>query len=142
MQFRILPPPTMAAMDSGVRHVPEWLPHGDGDMDALRPKDMEKMLSVLRAMIQAEETGEYEDAEIVCSGRECWLGLDKVASRTVDRLLGCMAISDISDDRRTQRYVINGTGRAIVEDPSVADAVVEALRRGGAFDERGRPIID
>lgn len=100
----------------------------------------DSMLLALRGMIAAEKAEAFEDAEIVCSARECWLGDTVVASRTVDRLLEARAISDVSEGAQTRRYALNGTGRAISIDPKVADDILAAIRRGGAFDETGKPI--
>lgn len=102
----------------------------------------ENMLLVLGRMISAEASGAFEDAEIICSARECWLGETVVAARTVERLLRARAISDVSEGAQTRRYVINGTGRAISKDPKVADDILAAIARGGAFDEIGRTISD
>lgn len=106
-----------------------------------RPFVTDNMLRILRTMAAAEEAGEWEDAELVCDrGREWWLGSEIVAARTVDRLLTCLAISDRSDGGSVRRFGLNGTGKAIIEDPSVAEAVMTAMRTGGAFDSRGRPL--
>lgn len=51
------------------------------------------MLSVLRRMSDAEAADNLEDAEIVCDGRSCWLGTDRIARKTVDGLLCFVAIS-------------------------------------------------
>jgi hypothetical protein len=102
----------------------------------------DNMLRVLRTMKAAEDAGDWEEAELVRDGgREWWLGYETVAPRTVERLVTCMAVSDRSDEGKVRRLALNGTGKAILEDPLVAEAVMTALRTGGAFDERGRPIV-
>lgn len=99
------------------------------------------MLRVLRTMSSAEEAEEWEDAELVSvGGRKWWLGFETVSRRVVERLIQCRAISDRSEERGMQRFGINGTGRAIIEDPSVAEAVMAAMLTGGSFDDRGRPL--
>ncbi|WP_327210003.1 hypothetical protein [Rhizobium leguminosarum] len=101
----------------------------------------DNMLRVLRAMAAAEEAEEWEDGELVSDGdRQWWLGLDVVAARTVDRLLACRAVSDRSEGAATLRLGLNGTGRAIIDDPTVAEAIMEAIRKGGSFDDCGRPL--
>lgn len=99
------------------------------------------MLLVLKTMAAAEEAGEWEDAELVSDGgRKWWLGVETVSRRVVERLLQCRAISDRSEERGMYRFALNGTGRAIIDDPSVAEAVMAAMLTGGSFDDRGRPL--
>jgi hypothetical protein len=106
-----------------------------------RPFVTDNMLRVLRTMAAAEEAEEWEDGELVSDGgRQWWLGLDIVAPRTVERLLACRAVSDRSEGSKVQRLGLNGTGRAIIDDPSVAEAVMAAIRTGGSFDDQGRPL--
>ena len=105
-----------------------------------RPFVTDNMTLALRRMADAEAAELFEDAEIVCSGRDCWIGDHPVASRTVDRLLTAFAISDVSEGAKTRRYVINGTGRAILADPLVAEEVMKAALTGGAFDAEGKRL--
>lgn len=97
-------------------------------------------IEVLVAMAGAEDRGEYEDAEIVCSGFECWLGLERVSRRTVTNLLRHACVSDQSDGGLAERYVLTGTGRASIHDPECAERVLQAVMEGRNVDERGFPV--
>jgi hypothetical protein len=99
-----------------------------------------KALEILRTMVAAEKEGEYEDSEIVVEGRARWLGVDKVPGKVLDELVRLVAVSEVSEPGSLLRYTVNGTGKAIVGDPSVADRVAKALLGGGAFDERGDAV--
>jgi hypothetical protein len=99
-----------------------------------------KAEDVLKAMAAALDAEDYDEAELVVDGRSTWLGYEKVPRRVVIELLEVVAIRDISDGGKLQRYVISGTGRAILEDPETAFRVMSALMRGIPVDERGHPI--
>lgn len=46
----------------------------------------------LAEMREAEVADNHEDAEIVCDGGECWLGLRRVNRNTVNALLEVLAV--------------------------------------------------
>lgn len=101
----------------------------------------ERAREVLEHLVRAEKAEDWDEAEIVCDGLVCYLGYDtKISRRTVSNLLRHVAISQTSNPGETQRYAINGTGRAILDDPTVADRIVENMMRGIACDHYGRPI--
>lgn len=100
----------------------------------------ERQRKVLSTMIAAEEAEAYDEAEIVCDGASCYLGLDRISRRTVEGLLRCVAISMASEPGSLERYVITETGRLIEKDPAVAARVAAAMLSGGAFDAGGNPI--
>lgn len=95
---------------------------------------------MLRQMKAAEEREEWEDAELVCDGFDCWLGLDKFSRKTVNVLLRCTAITLVSEPGSSERFTISATGRAILEDPTVADRVFKALISRTPCDEFGNPL--
>ncbi|MBY3157188.1 hypothetical protein HFO56_33225 [Rhizobium laguerreae] len=99
-----------------------------------------RAVKVLRTMIEAENAGEYDEAEIVCEGRTCWLGVERLSRKMINSLVQHVAISHVSEPGSLERYTINGTGRKIAEDPSVADRVLKGLLRGEAMDETGAAI--
>jgi len=99
-----------------------------------------RSLEILAEMDAAEKREDWEDSEIVCSGIDCWLGLTKVSRRTVDALLRHLAVSYAAEPGATERYVLSGTGRAILADPSVADRIVAAVLAGKPVDAQGNPI--
>ena len=59
-----------------------------------------------------------DDGELVYEQGECWLGLERVASRTLFALLRACAISQdgegLSGDGKLERYRINETGRRLI----------------------------
>lgn len=59
-----------------------------------------------------------DDGELVYERGEAWLGLDRVAPRTVFALLRACAISlegdSMGGDGRLERYRINETGRRLI----------------------------
>lgn len=57
-----------------------------------------------------------EDGEIVCEGIEAWIGLERVSMRTVHALLQLCALSNQDNDHRVRRYVINETGKNLLDD--------------------------
>jgi hypothetical protein len=96
----------------------------------------------LREMSDAATRGDYEGAEIVCGGKECWLGDRRVQRRTVIWLLRMMAISDRSEEGAAlERYCINDTGRAILRRPALVGDINRALVAGGAFRIENDQII-
>ena len=92
-----------------------------------------KALALLRAMDQAELAGNFEDAEIVVDGRSAFLGLDPVPGKIIIELLSVMSISDRSDGGSLMRYAINGPGRDICADPSLASRIQLAIAEGKPF---------
>lgn len=99
-----------------------------------------RAIEVLKIMIAAEAAGDHDEAEIVCEGRACWLGTERLTRKLVDSLVVHVAVSHVSEPGALERYVINGTGRRIAEDPTVADSVLKALAAGRASDEVGNPL--
>lgn len=99
-----------------------------------------RAIEVLKTMIEAERAGEYDEAEIVCEGRTCWLGVERLSRKMVDSLVQHVAISYVSEPGSLERYTINGSGRKIAEDPSIADRIVAGLLRGEAMDETGNAL--
>lgn len=84
------------------------------------------MLNVLRKMNDAEVADNLEDAEIVCDGNACWLGLDRIARKTVDGLLCFVAITLEEMGVKVERYTLNGTGKMLLRHPEKADEVMAA----------------
>jgi len=81
--------------------------------------------------------------EAVLEGGTAWVGYDhKTSPRTIHRLLRYMALSNVSDDDRgLQRYVINGTGRAYLQRPELADEVLAAVLAGQPFTLQGGQVV-
>ncbi len=90
------------------------------------------MKLALQDLDQAEREDRLEDAEIVCDGIECWLGLRRVSYRTVKSLLRLTALS-FSDLGGGQHYTLNETGRELLKRPELAHDVRLAIFRGKPF---------
>lgn len=97
---------------------------------------------VLEIMAECSVVDEEYEPEIVVEGRGCWLGMQRIAYRTFEQLLLCVAIKDVSDVKGSvQRYAINDTGKAIYRRPALEDEVRRALRTGGSFTIRDDHLI-
>jgi hypothetical protein len=85
---------------------------------------------------------QYPDNEIVCDGRECWLGPSRTSWRLVNALLGMTAVSDVSDEGGgCRRFTINETGTHILADESQIQAVATALLKGGAWTWKDGKLV-
>lgn len=91
------------------------------------------MLRVLEDMRAAEETGELEDAELVCDGRECWRGDHKTSRATVTRLLQLTLVSSSNWSGGSEVMTLNDAGRAVLRRPDLAGELAAALQQGAPF---------
>lgn len=87
----------------------------------------------LMEMQQKQDRGRHSGAEIVCDGRQCWLGGCRVSTATVRSLLRLVAISEEETSPGVFRYTINDCGRALLKDESNARRVLGALAAGRPF---------
>jgi hypothetical protein len=86
----------------------------------------------LARMKTAEDADELADAEIVCEGRECWIGLTKIARRTLNELLRlCLVHDDSEQGKGVERYTLNSEGRAMVADPNYVPMIAKLLTGDG-----------
>lgn len=104
-----------------------------------------RALQILRIMAGVTETSGHLDegyeCEIVCEGASCWFGMERIRRATVDELLACMAISDVADGLKGERYGINGTGKAIARRPFLAHDVRGAVFAGRPFTIVGDEVV-
>ncbi len=85
-------------------------------------------MRVLTRLKDAEDADNLDDAEIVCDGRTCYVGLTSIAKATVNQLLRLVLISDDSDQGGgMERYSLNEEGRAMVNDPNYIPKIVPIL---------------
>ncbi len=93
------------------------------------------ILRILADPIWLEEEHAEGAPDLVCEGGVCWFGAERVRRSTVDHLIRCVAVADVSDEGKgLERYAINCTGRAIARRPELEDEVVAALSKGrGSF---------
>lgn len=96
--------------------------------------------AVLETMASEHDAGRYEEAEIVCSGIECWLGHERVSRKTVTALLTWLAIKEDESSRGVYRYTISSIGRNALKDPEIVGRVKLALAKNQRIDDMGNPI--
>lgn len=94
---------------------------------------------VLEKMRAADDAKDYDNAEIVCDGGECWLGDEKLSRRTVDELVGMVLLS-FDNLGGAEHYTLNGSARAALDDESVIMRIRAALATGTNVDDRGFPV--
>lgn len=80
------------------------------------------------------------DEEMVADGIHVWIGGERFSWRTAGDLRADMSVTDTSDGAGLRRFVINSTGRAILERPELADEITVALLSGEPFTIRGDRI--
>ena len=83
--------------------------------------------------MKAGEGGEeeFDDGELVCEGRCCWVGLDTVSRAKVYELLRLCLIRDVTDQNgKMERYTLNEEGRAMLDNPEYVPMIVGALSTG------------
>lgn len=76
------------------------------------------LVRVIRAMLDAEQRDEWEDAEIVRSGGECWCGLDRISPHTLDQGLRLCLFRSEGVGTSCERHTLNEDGRALAADPT------------------------
>ena len=85
-------------------------------MASTKNKRVPRWYVALVAMNEAEKREDYDSAELVREGRECWLGLRRFPATVVDQLNLRMAISHQGQfgQEKLERYRINETGRKLL----------------------------
>ena len=85
-------------------------------------------MRILTRLKDAEDADNMDDAEVVCEGRTCFVGLDTVSKAKVYELLRLVLISDDSEQGKgVERYSLNEEGRAMVNDPNYIPKIVPLL---------------
>ena len=80
---------------------------------------------LLRELKDAEDRDDLYDAEVVCEGRTCYVGLRNVSRATVYELLRLVLLHDDSEQGKgVERYTLNEEGRAMVDDPAYVPMIV------------------
>ena len=83
---------------------------------------------ILKKMVAADADEDYEDAELVCEGRECWLGHWRIRRAAVNELLLNCLISDRGEEKGIERFAINEDGRKAAIDRSYVNQALAARR--------------
>lgn len=73
------------------------------------------------------------EIDLVSEGTVVWLGGERLRWATLEQLVRCCAVSDTSEGGSVQRWIINGTGRAIVRRPELHPEVLNAISAGQPF---------
>ncbi len=85
---------------------------------------------ILKDLKAAEDRDDLFDAEVVCDGRSCYVGLRSVSKATVNELLRLVLICVDSDlGAGVERYSLNEEGRAILENSDYVPKIVIALAK-------------
>lgn len=82
-----------------------------------------------------------EENEIVCEGRECWIGSVRIHRSTLNKLLRLLAVRDVSDVKGLERYTINSTGQQLLKHPALEHKIPRALADGGPFQIKNGEIV-
>lgn len=90
-------------------------------------------LRALREMIDAEERGDHDAAEIVGERGSWWLAHRQVSVGTVSRLMRMTAVRESADGGLLSRLTPNSVGRFMARNPGSSAAISEALLSGEAF---------
>lgn len=73
---------------------------------------------VVKLMAAAEKADALEDAEIVCEGQSCWVGLNRTTRAVVTELLRKVLVRSEDCNGGVERYTLNSDGRRAVDDPT------------------------
>lgn len=84
-------------------------------VEAMRKSLTPRALDILDKMLVAEEADDYENAELVNSGGQVWLGEDRTSRKILDDLLcACVIRAEEEMGSKFERFTLNEDGRAIV----------------------------
>jgi hypothetical protein len=85
---------------------------------------------ILAAMVEHEAREDFEAAQLVREGRQCWLGEKRTTSKVVNELLMlCLVSSQSEQGSPLERYSINEDGRKAALNPGHAPpAILDALK--------------
>lgn len=92
-------------------------------------------IRALRLLLDQEE-GEQE---IACEGLEAWIGLTRIARRTVSALVWHMAVTTTDRDAGFRRYTPTANAAKILARPALADEMVARVlaRKPFFVDDNG-----
>ena len=84
---------------------------------------------VIKRMLAAEQAEDFEDAEIVQDGRECWQGHYRTSAKVVMELLRSVLLRDCGEEKGVRRYSLNEDGRKACADPTWRPPEMRGLLR-------------
>lgn len=76
-------------------------------------------------MQAAEAVDNLDDAEVVCDGRACYVGLRPVARATVNQLLRLVLLREDGAGGGMERYTLNEESRALLKDPGYVPQILK-----------------
>jgi hypothetical protein len=84
---------------------------------------------ILTLMHDAHVRDEYENAELTCEGRACWVGATRTSRAVVHELLLHCLLNLVSLPGDLERYYINEDGRKCALDPTHRPQGLLAIHR-------------
>jgi len=102
-----------------------------------------KAYTVLGVLIAAGNASDpdYED-EIVRERRSCWIGSQQVSPVVLDELLRLVALRDVADGGKVERYRINDVGRALHRNPGIEADILRCIASGGSFTVQNDEVVE
>lgn len=94
---------------------------------------------ILQLMADAEPGS--EDAELVVDGTIAYVGLERTNKFIVHHLLRRLVLTDVSDVKGIERYVISDTGRAVLRRPELEGEILAALAARERFTIRDDHLV-
>src|SRR5437764_89330 len=70
----------------------------------------------------------HDTDDILCEGRECWVGPRRISMATVNALNRVCLLHREDSSQGCERFTINSFGRRALEDESVILTIHEAMR--------------
>lgn len=64
-----------------------------------------RAIEVLQSLQAAERAENWDHAEIVCDGIDCWMGDERISRQTVNRLVRVVAVS-LDDGGGAEHYTL------------------------------------
>lgn len=90
----------------------------------------ERTRQVLQMMADAEDRRDYANAELVCEGLECYVGLERTSRSVVNTLLRLVLVRcEDFGNGSVERYTINADGRKMLADPNYVPEIVGHMRK-------------
>jgi len=97
-----------------------------------------RALEVLKAMRSDPEA----NGELVCSGIEVWVGLERTSHSILKKLLQLCLVSKESNPGGYDIYILNSDGRQIIDDPTYEPPIVDILRKKAGTSIQARDLLD
>jgi hypothetical protein len=100
-----------------------------------------RLLETLLAM-EKEPDGSYE-AEVVCDGAACYVGVERFSRKTVNEAVRVCALENVSDEGGIDRFTLNEIGKGMLRRPELEREILDAIKSGRSVlvgDDRVKPM--